>query len=119
MKKILGLTVAVVFLAVAMLAFAAPQAPKEDLKITCKKGDVTFSHAKHAAASITDCKTCHHKYNGEGTPKKCDECHKEKKEGKTPKMKDAAHKKCRGCHRDLKKAGKKAGPTPCKGCHKK
>jgi hypothetical protein len=118
MKKILGLTVAAVFLAVAMLAFAAPQAPSNDITFTCKKGNVTFSHVKHAAVA-SDCKVCHHKWNGEGTPKKCDECHKEKKEGKTPKMKDAAHKKCKGCHRDMKKAGKKTGPTPCKGCHKK
>ena len=121
MKKILGVSVAVIFLAVAMLAFANPQAPQENITFSVeggKKAPVTFSHTQHASVA-SDCKSCHHKWNGEGTPHKCDSCHKLKKDGNVPKIMDAGHKKCRKCHRDMKKAGKKTGPTPCKGCHKK
>ncbi len=121
MKKIIGLTAMVAFLAVAMLAFANPKAPTEDITMHmegAKKPPVVYSHTKHATVAA-DCKTCHHKWNGEGNPQKCESCHKAKKEGKKVNLKNAAHKKCRGCHRSLKKAGKKHGPTPCKGCHKK
>ena len=121
MKKIVALVAMVAFLAMAVVAFGAPAAPADDIKIVKAKGAekkpvVTFSHAKHAVV-VPDCKTCHHTLEGDGPVKKCSECHQAKKDGKKLDSKNAAHKTCRGCHRAMKKDGKKTGPTPCKGCH--
>ena len=119
MKKVVALVAIVAFLAVAMVAFGNPAAPAGDIEITKteggKKAAVTFSHAKHAAV---ECVTCHHNYKGDAAPQKCAACHGAKKDGKKLDNKNAAHQTCRGCHRDMKKAGKQTGPTPCKGCHK-
>ncbi|MEA2109517.1 MAG: cytochrome c3 family protein [Pseudomonadota bacterium] len=119
MKKIFVLFIAVSFLAVAGFALAAPKAPAETLIFKAekmKKPPVPFSHTKHAKV---ECSKCHHTWKGEGTPKGCGECHKDKKEGKKLGLKNAAHKTCRGCHRKLKKAGEKYGPTRCSKCHLK
>lgn len=123
MKKIIALVVMMAFLAMVSVAISAPAAPATDIKIVRAKGAekkpvVTFSHVKHAKA-VSDCKTCHHTWDSKDAPKKCSECHAAKKDGKKIGIKNAAHKRCRSCHRDMKKAGKKTGPTPCKGCHKK
>ena len=123
MKKIIALVVMVAFLAVGAVAFATPAGPAGDLKITkagsdCKKPAVIYNHDKHNAAT-PDCKTCHHTWDGKDAPKKCSECHKAKKDGKALSSKNALHKSCKDCHKDLKKAGKKTGPTSCKACHKK
>jgi hypothetical protein len=121
MKKLLLIFVTVAFTVVmgAMFLSAAPAAPE---KVTVKefqkkKPAVTFSHKLHA--DKFGCKECHHKWKGgDATPQKCSECHKAKKEGKKPAAKKAFHKQCKGCHKKMKKAGKKTGPTSCKKCHK-
>ena len=59
-------------------------------------GNITFPHKVHAEAY--DCTTCH----GDGTPAAFD------------LDKETAHALCRDCH---KQEG--AGPTDCRGCHKK
>ena len=122
MKKIVALVVMVVFLAVGVAAFGAPACPVGDLKVTkadgaTKKPPVNYNHTKHSAVA-PDCKSCHHTWK-DGTPKKCSECHKAKKDGKALGSKKALHKACKDCHKDMKKAGKKTGPTSCKGCHVK
>lgn len=125
MKRVMVLCIAVVFLAVAGVVMAAPAdtaapaVPEGEIMIKApemKKPPVPFKHATHAQY---ECSKCHHTWNGEGAPKKCTACHGMKKEGKKLDIKEAAHQSCRGCHRDMKKAGEKTGPTPCSGCHKK
>jgi hypothetical protein len=118
MKKVVMLVAMVAFLAVATVAFCNPAAPAGDIAMKgAKKGAVNFSHKLHIeTVKVDDCKTCHHKFKGEGEPQKCDACHKEKKDGKTPDMKTAAHKQCKNCH---KKSGNKKAPTKCSACHKK
>jgi hypothetical protein len=123
MKKFVMFIALVAFIAVSAVAFANLTAPAGDLKVSevmksNKKPPVMFSHVKHAAA-VSDCKTCHHTWDGKSAPVKCSECHTGKKSGKKNTMKNTMHKKCKGCHKGLKKAGKKAGPTSCKDCHKK
>ncbi|MCD6269150.1 MAG: cytochrome c3 family protein [Deltaproteobacteria bacterium] len=123
MKKIVLMVALVAFLAVSAVAFANPKGPSEDLKVSemmksSKKPPVMFSHAKHVKG-VPDCKTCHHTWDGKAAPKKCSECHTGRKSGKKDNMKKTMHKKCKGCHKDFKKASKAAGPTSCKGCHKK
>ena len=118
MKKVVMLVAMVAFLAVAVAAFCNPTAPAGDIAMKgARKPAVNFSHKIHIEkVKISECKTCHHTYKGEGEPQKCDECHKDKKDGKKPAMKKAAHKQCKGCH---KKSGNKSAPTKCKSCHKK
>jgi len=123
MKKIVLLLALVAFIAVSAVAFANPAAPAGDLKVSemmksNKKPPVMFSHAKHAAG-VPDCKTCHHTWDGKSAPEKCSKCHTGRKSGKKDNIKNTMHKKCKGCHKAMKKAGKKAGPTSCKDCHKK
>jgi len=86
-----------------------------------KKGAVKLTHKKHNVDYKVACTECHHVYK-EGDPvQKCAECHDVKKsEGKKKKLNLAYHKNCQGCHKELKKVGKKTGPTKkCNNCHEK
>ena len=104
-----------------------------------KKAAVPFTHERHFKDMNIACAECHHNYQHgknvwkEGDPvKKCSECHKEnaaeknsltfcKKAypaGKAPGLKCAYHMNCLGCHKAMKKEGKKA-PTSCTKCHPK
>jgi hypothetical protein len=97
-------------------AFAA----KDEIIFDAPNGKVTFNHKKHSETLKIDCLKCHHTWKqGETSGKKCTECHKASAEGNTPSMKDASHKTCKGCHDELKKANKPAGPTMCTQCHVK
>jgi len=84
------------------------------------KNPVTLSHKKHAEQYKINCTECHHAWKKEErqNPQKCGECHKEKQEGKAISTKLAYHKLCMGCHKELQKQSKPAGPTTkCNGCH--
>lgn len=108
----------------------AVDAPKGDIMlkapagVKAKKAPVKFSHAEHAAF---DCTKCHHEWDGKAAIKKCTDagCHDIfKAKGKDKKSikyyYNAYHDMCmKGCHKDLKKAGKETGPTACNGCHPK
>ncbi len=93
--------------------------PIEGMKAT--KSPVAFSHKAHAA---TDCKVCHHKWDGSGEVKGCaaEGCHTDAVDKKGEhSFYRAFHdmkspNSCLGCH----KANKgKAGPTKCNDCHPK
>ena len=75
------------------------------------RGEVAFPHGRHQAI-LVDCMPCHDLY-----PKEAQILDKMKADGKL-KKKDAMNM-CKKCHKDLAKKGQKAGPTSCKGCHKK
>lgn len=76
---------------------AAKQAVSpETIVLEASYGNVTFPHAMHSGKY--DCSTCH----GEGTP------------GLFDLDKEKAHLLCKNCHKL-----KGAGPSDCKGCHKK
>jgi len=97
-------------------AFAA----KDEIVFDAPNGKVTFAHKKHSETLKIDCLKCHHTWKaGETSGKKCTECHKATAEGKMPSLKDAFHTTCKGCHDELKKANKPAGPTMCTQCHVK
>ncbi len=97
-------------------AFAA----KDEIVFEAMNGKVTFNHKKHSETLKIDCLKCHHTWKaGETSGKKCLDCHKASAEGKTSSAKDAFHKTCKGCHDELKKANKPAGPTMCTQCHVK
>ena len=102
---------------------------KNVIKFPSKLGDVTFAHQMHAALTITECTTCHHKFEPTDTVMKpCHECHlhkgkkiKDVKDGEAPKTKDAFHVRCIGCHEYTVAGGGRAGPIKkkCKLCHVK
>lgn len=103
-KFLVILTIAIFVLPVVLLAGG----PASDIKVTKigdKKGPAVYSHSKHEAAGIKDCKTCHHKGNQSDS---CSKCHKGKDGQK------ALHKNCKDCHKKMKK-----GPTKCNDCHQK
>jgi hypothetical protein len=88
-----------------------------------KPGNVTFAHKKHADLSITQCTSCHHKYQPDDTVMKpCHECHKHKADNsEPPQTKTAFHTRCIGCHEYTIASGEQAGPVKkkCKLCHVK
>ncbi len=117
-RRLISIGIVVGFL-LSILMVTGAFAQKDVITLTASNGNVTFPHKKHIDQKI-DCLKCHHTWKkGETSGKLCVDCHKAKAEGKTPSMKDAAHKDCKGCHEELKKANKPAGPTGCTQCHKK
>ena len=76
-----------------------------------RQGEVSFPHGRHQAI-LVDCMPCHGLF-----PKEAQVLDKMKTEGKL-KKKDAMNM-CKKCHKDLAKKGQAAGPTTCRGCHKK
>ena len=115
-----------------------------DESITSKKTPVEFHHSKHF---IYDCKTCHHKWEGNAHVAGCvtSDCHDLLQSPKQPTKylsytetgikyyKYAFHQKCVGCHKEIKGERKKVelslmvvkdqlpktGPTGCIECHPK
>ena len=77
-----------------------------------KSGTILFPHHTHQKI-VADCQTCHVNFAQEegalGAAKKSE----------VLKKKQVMNKTCLKCHRALKKAGEKSGPTNCKGCHTK
>lgn len=115
-----------------------------DESITPKKAPVEFHHSKHF---VYDCKTCHHKWQGDAHVAGCStsDCHDQLQSPKKPTKylsytetgikyyKYAFHQKCVGCHKEIKGKRKKietslmvvkdqlpkTGPTGCIECHPK
>lgn len=77
-----------------------------------KSGDVPFPHHLHQDA-LDDCNACHSSF-----PQEQGALASLKKAG-TLKKKQVMNKTCLKCHRSMKKAKAKTGPTSCKGCHVK
>lgn len=112
--------------------------------IAPKKTPVEFHHSKHF---VYDCKTCHHKWQGNALVTGCttSDCHDQLESPKKPTKylsytdtgikyyKYAFHQKCVGCHKEIKDKRKKiemslmvvkdqlpkTGPTGCTECHPK
>ena len=72
-------------------------------------GDVPFPHETHQSA-MGDCKPCHELF-----PQEEGSIETFKAENRLKKKK--VMKTCQKCHRKLKKAGEKSGPTGCGDCH--
>lgn len=136
MKKNILLLILSIFVSCSVLsagiALAAQDVgPEEIILRTLKnKKPAKFPHRKHQG--VLECGDCHHSKGDDGKQasftegmeiKKCITCHN-KTDGivTDPKLQDfkgAAHGKCKTCHKDRTKAGLKAGPTKCSGCHPK
>jgi len=96
---------------------------KTFIQFPAKLGNVTFAHKKHAGLSITQCTSCHHKYQPTDTViRPCHECHKHKADNsEPPQTKTVFHTRCIGCHEYTIASGEQAGPVKkkCKLCHVK
>lgn len=75
-----------------------------------KSGPVPFPHLTHQQ-SLTDCKVCHELF-----PQELGAIDKLKASGEL-KKKHVMNKHCTRCHKKMKTAGEKTGPTTCKSCH--
>ena len=93
-------------------AIGQPHGEKEISLYGGKSGTILFPHHMHHKV-VTDCQICHVNFAQEegalGAAKKAGDL----------KKKQVMNKTCLKCHRALKKAGEKSGPTNCKGCHTK
>ena len=130
MKKIIGiaLSAAAIVCLTAFVAMAA-DAPADGLKMNHMggKAPVVFNHSKHAA---TDCKECHHKWDGAAAIQSCAAagCHDVMdKKDKTEKSlyyvmherKKAKQSTCLSCHAEKATKENKKMMTGCKksACH--
>ena len=87
-----------------------PQGRKEISLYGGKSGNILFPHHTHQKI-VTDCQVCHVNFaQKEGALGAA-------KESGDLKKKQMMTKTCLKCHRALKKAGEKSGPTSCKKCH--
>jgi hypothetical protein len=103
---------------------------------THTKGEVRFTHERHAKEYRIACTECHHVYkDGEnvwqqGMPvEKCQDCHDEATvrgektlapDVQKRNLKLAFHENCVTCHRDVKKENPDTtAPTTCTKCHKR
>jgi hypothetical protein len=75
-------------------------------------GAVTFPHQRHQD-KLTDCNICHAAF-----PQKIGAIEELKAQGKLAK-KQIMNQQCTKCHKEMKQAGEKAGPTTCTSCHAK
>ncbi len=100
--------------AVMIAAASAATENKGSDKITLNggnKGDVNFPHYIHQN-TLGDCTKCHTLF-----PLKANAIEDLKTAGILKKKQ--VMKQCRNCHKQLAKAGQKAGPVSCKKCHQK
>lgn len=77
-----------------------------------KRGAVGFPHRRHQQR-LTDCGICHAVF-----PQQKGAIQALKAAGKL-KPKQVMNKQCTACHRKMKRAGQKTGPTACTSCHRK
>jgi hypothetical protein len=117
---------------------------KPDASVEQKKSPVEFNHSKHF---LYDCRTCHHKWEGNAKITNCttSNCHDLLNSPEKPTKylaytdtgikyyKYAFHQSCIGCHKEIKIKRKKiemsfktheaklakTGPTACIECHPK
>ena len=95
------------------LTFACEPQGREEISLYGgKSGSILFPHHLHQKV-VTDCQTCHVDFaQQEGALEAA-------KKSNALKKKQVMNKTCLKCHRALKKAGEKSGPTSCKKCHTK
>ena len=110
--SLLCLILAGLFLGPAFTIAQENQGRKEISLYGGKSGPILFPHHLHQEV-VKDCQICHIDFaQKEGALEAA------KKSGAL-KQKQVMNNTCLNCHRSLKKANEKSGPTNCKHCHKK
>ncbi len=108
-KTSFTLVVALFFVSAIYASSSENKGPAEMVLELDSKENVTFPHARHQA-SLKDCMKCHSLF-----PQKHGVIEEMIGNGKLEKKQVMNH--CRDCHREMKKNGKKSGPTICSKCH--
>lgn len=89
------------------------------MELPSRAGAVPFDHGGHIAYEQGSCTVCHHTSTGSEVRETCRQCHRPSAPS-MPDSRSAFHGSCIGCHEDLRRDGKAAGPTKrCSGCHQK
>lgn len=114
--RTISIPLVLVAMAIAGWAWASdsPQ-PKGAAEIVLEggtSGKVTFPHLRHQE-KLTDCSICHSVF-----PQKAGAIEEFKAQGKLAK-KQVMNDQCTKCHKEMKQAGEKTGPTTCTTCHVK
>jgi hypothetical protein len=119
LKRVYGLTVCLLLIAVvSYAAFAVtPPTPPARIVFQTVAGKTLFDHARHASDTgySLACGECHHTLSKDEYDQaaSCTECHDaEKGDADLPKRADALHQQCIGCHTEYG-----AGPVECAQCH--
>jgi len=87
------------------------------IELPSRAGAVPFDHGRHIAYERGNCTVCHHTSTGTEVRETCRQCHRPSAPS-MPDSRTAFHGSCIGCHVDLRRDGKAAGPTKrCSGCH--
>ncbi len=103
----------VLFIFSGVIAFSAQNFGAKDIDLDGgKRGIINFPHHLHHGA-VKECNTCHAVF-----PKAKESIKTLKTRGEL-KKKQVMNKTCLKCHRAMKKAGEKTGPTKCSACHVK
>jgi len=101
----------IIFMAVVVGAMVNKGAETLDL-FGGERGAVSFPHHAHQTI-LGDCNTCHALF-----PQKLGSIQELIQAGEL-KKKQVMNGHCKKCHREMKKAGEKTGPTACSKCHHK
>jgi len=110
-KKIFSLILMILILTGICFASAVIGPAIIKLNKTGSMGEVTLPHKLHQKALNQDCNACHNMF-----PKKIGSIQNQILQ-KELRKKQVMYKLCINCHKKMKKAGKKAGPTSCNSCH--
>ena len=110
-KTIVLLIISVIIFSVALAAEVQNKGVSDITLDGGGKGNINFPHRSHQD-TLGDCNICHDIF-----PQKQGIIQDLKAQEKLKKKQVMNH--CRGCHRNMAEAGKKAGPTSCKKCHVK
>ena len=108
-KKIVVTLVLCLGLAAAVPIVAQDMGTKDLVLDGGKQGKVPFPHQAHQTA-LKDCAKCHSLFPQESSAIKS-------LQAKGALKKKQVMNQCRNCHKGMKKAGLKTGPTSCKKCH--
>jgi len=125
-KKILLISVAIVFMASALTVISGfsqddVTSVRDSAFGVRLRPTVPFIHEEHnEKAGIEECSECHHEgFDKDGTAlegdpeTECSECHMKDGKDKMDLMR-IYHLNCKGCHEE-----RNAGPVMCGECHKK
>jgi hypothetical protein len=119
LKRVYGLTICLLVLAVASYAAFPVKPPKRPIRIAFPSaaGKVMFDHNRHLAEAgyALACGECHHTLAADEIEQagSCSECHQpEEGSESVPKRADALHQQCIGCHQEYG-----GGPVECAQCH--
>jgi hypothetical protein len=106
----LCLIIAGLFLGPMFTIAGEPQGREEIPLYGGRSGDILFPHHLHQKV-VKDCQTCHVDFaQKEGALDAA-------KKSEALRKKQVMNETCIKCHRAMKKAGEKSGPTNCKHCH--